>query len=394
MDVKVKRKPNCFPVNAAAYRQLARKRVPLKYFDYLDGGAFKELTILENNRAYDGIRLRKRVFRDAEMSETETILLGEKLAQPVILAPIGFAGIYARRGEVQAAQAAELAGVPFCLSTLSICSLEEVRQSVSQPFWFQLYMMKDKGYCLDLLNRAQHAGCRVLVFTVDLPVLGVRYRDIRNNMFGTDASRMPIRSRLSLLREYLFHPHWLHQVYMLGQPLTLGNLASLSMDLQSLSQYRVTLSWSDLEWVREHWNGKLVVKGVLDQDDACQIADRGADGIIISNHAGRHLDSQPATVTLLPGIADALHGRMEIIIDGGIFNGLDVLKALALGADACMIGRAWAYALAASGKAGVAHVLAMLRTELKVAMAQLGVENVNQIDRSLIADSEIFNSST
>lgn len=378
------------PAAVSDYRELARRRLPRQLFDFIDGGAFEEETIHANHSAYRQLRLHKRILRDVSSIDTRTEILGQQLAFPLILAPVGFAGAYARRGEVQAALAAKKSGVPFCLSTLSICSMEEVRKAA--PFWFQLYMIKDRGYCRDLLQRAHAAGCPLLLFTIDLPSVGVRYRDIRNGMAKSVFPR-PLTAKVEELWQYLSHPGWLLDVVCKGGPLHLGNLVHAVPHLRDLASFRQwvdgqtdsSLTWKDLEWVRAQWPGKLVLKGVLDPEDGRQAAALGADGIVVSNHAGRHLDSTPSTLSLLPGMADALDDRLEILVDGGIFSGLDIVKALASGARAVLIGRAWAFALAARGETGVSEILEMLQTEMAVAMMHLGVKNCAEIDRSLIA---------
>lgn len=377
------RNPLYPPACAADYRDLARKKLPRMLFDYLDGGAYNEITIENNSLAYDDICLRKQILYDVVACDTSTQILGQTISQPLVLAPIGFAGFYAQRGEVQAACAAQTAQIPFCLSTLSVCSIEEVH-SVVNSFWFQLYMMNDKAYCLELLHKAQVANCPVLVFTADLPVLGVRYRDLRNGMFGRTRSPKTMSAKLRQAWELISHPAWLWDVALCGRPLTLANVENLITTMQSLSNYRISLSWDDLAWLREKWQGKLVLKGILTVEDAIRAADIGVDGIVISNHAGRHLDTTPPTIKVLPEIAAAVGDKMDILIDGGIFNGVDLLKAIALGADACMIGRAWMYALAARGKTGVSEVIAMFQAELKTAMALLGIAKISDINSELI----------
>lgn len=365
------------------YRELARQKLPRQLFDFIDGGAFEERTIAANHEDYSKILLHKRLLRDVSSIETKAQILGQPLAFPLILAPVGFAGAYARRGEVQAAKAAKRGGVPFCLSTLSICSIEEVCQV--QPCWFQLYMIKDRGYCRELLQRAYAAGCPVLLFTVDLPLVGIRWRDFQ-------LGPQTISDRMRTIWQYLSHPHWLLDVVIRGRPLVLANLVRAVPDLKDLASFRqwvdsrmdASLTWKDLEWVRSEWPGKLVLKGVLDPEDGQKAAALGVDGIVVSNHAGRHLDSTPSTISVLPAIADKVQGRLEILVDGGIFSGLDIVKALACGADAVMVGRAWAYALAARGERGVGEILEIYRREMAVAMAHLGVRNISEIDRSLI----------
>lgn len=378
------------PATAADYRELARRRLPRHLFDYMDGAAYDEVTAGENLRGFQRLKLRQRVLRDVSRLTLSTTVLGQTLALPLVLAPIGIAGAFARRAEVQAARAAEAAGVPFCESTVSICSIEEVRAATAAPFWHQLYVMRDRGYARELMARAHDAGCPVLVLTVDLAVMGARYRDVRNGMAGG----LTLGGKLCKAWDILSHPAWLLDVGIRGKPLTFGNLTRAVPDARSLpefkawvdSQFDPAVTWDDIAWVRENWPGKIVLKGVLDVEDARQAAAVGADGIIVSNHGGRQLDGVEAAVAALPRIADAVGDRLELLMDGGVRSGLDVVKALALGARACLIGRAWGYAVAARGEAGVAHVLATMKKEMEVALALTGVTDVRSLDRSALLD--------
>lgn len=377
------------PASIADYRELARRRLPRQFFDYLDGGAYDEVTMRENIDDLRTVHLRQRVLRDVSHIDLRTEVLGQKLAMPVVLGPIGLAGMFARRGEVQAARAAEQAGVPFCESTVSVCSIEEVRATTSAPFWYQLYVMRDRGYARELLQRAHAAGCPVLVFTVDLAVLGARYRDTRNGMVGGAG----LHSKLARAWDILSHPSWLLDVPVRGKPLVFGNLTGALPKAQTLPQFRSwvdaqfdpSVTWKDLTWLREHWPGKIMAKGILDPADARMAADAGFDGVVVSNHGGRQLDGVPSTISALPAIVDAVGGQMDVLVDGGIRSGLDVVKALALGARACILGRAWAYALAGAGEAGVAHVLEILRKEMEVAMALTGSTSVRALDGDALA---------
>ena len=378
------------PATAGDYRELARQRLPRHLFDYLDGAAYEELTAAGNQQAFRRLRLRQRVMRDVSRLNLSTRVLGQDLALPLILAPLGLAGAMARRAEVQAARAAEQAGVAFCESTVSICSIEEVRAATTAPFWFQLYVMRDRGYTKELLVRAEAAGCPVLVLTVDLAVMGARYRDTRNGMAGA----LPLGGKLAKAWDLLSHPRWLLDVAIKGRPLMFGNLTDAVPDAGSLpefkawvdSQFDPRITWQDLAWVRENWPGKILLKGILDVDDARQAAAFGADGIVVSNHGGRQLDGVAASVEALPGIVDAVGDRLEVLMDGGVRSGLDVVKALALGARACMLGRAWGYAVAARGEAGVAHMLSVMRSEMAVAMALCGINDVAKLDRGALLD--------
>lgn len=378
------------PASVRDYRELARRRLPRQLFDYIDGGAYEEITMRANQDDLARLGLRQRVLRDVSERRLATEVLGESLAQPVILAPVGLGGMFAQRAEVQAARAAEAAGVPFCESTVSICSVEEVAAATTRPPWFQLYVMRDRGFAEDLMRRAQAVGCCVLVLTVDLAVVGARYRDTRNGMIEPVTGLAKAIQTLDLVR----HTGWLRDVLLGGKPLTFGNLEHAVPGATRPDQFREwvdsqfdpSVTWDDLAWVREHWDGKVVLKGILDPDDAREAVERGADGIIVSNHGGRQLDDVPSTMAALPAVVDAVGDRTEVLVDGGIRSGLDVLKALACGARACLVGRAWAYAVAARGQDGVAHVLDIMRDELEVAMGLTGTTDVRTIDASVLVD--------
>lgn len=384
------------PASVGDYRELARRRLPRQLFDYIDGGAYEERALAANVGDLQGVLLRQRVLRDVSARSTATTVLGEELALPVVLAPVGLAGMFARRAEVQAARAAAAAGVPFCESTVSICGIEEVAGASPRAPWFQLYVMRDRGYAEDLLARAAAAGCSVLVLTVDLAVVGARYRDVRNGMSGRlSAARRVVRGL-----DLGLHPAWVRDVALGGRPLTFGNLekavpgGTVPEDFRRWvdGQFDPSVTWDDLAWVREHWMGKVVLKGILDPDDAREAVARGADGVVVSNHGGRQLDGVPSTVRALPGVVDAVGGRAEVLVDGGVRSGLDVARALALGARACLVGRAWAWAVAARGEAGVAHVLDVLRSELDVAMALTGVTSVDDFDTTALVAGAVAES--
>lgn len=371
------------PASVRDHRERARRRLPRQLFDYIDGGAYEESTMRANEADLGALQLRQRVLRDVSALSLSTTVLGQELAMPVVLAPVGLAGMFAPRAEVQAARAAEAAGVAFCESTVSIAGIEEVRAAVRDPFWFQLYVMRDRAYAEDLMARATAAGCPVLVLTVDLAVVGARYRDTRNAMVGEVGPLAKARRGLDLVS----HPQWVRDVALGGKPHTFGNLEAAVPDARTPADFRAwvddgfdpSVTWDDLAWVREHWKGKLVLKGVLDPDDARTAADHGVDGIVVSNHGGRQLDDVPSTIRALGPVVEAVGDQLEVLVDGGIRSGLDVVKALALGARACLIGRAWAWAVAGGGQAGVEHVLRTIRGEMEVAMSLTGAPTIDDL---------------
>jgi L-lactate dehydrogenase (cytochrome) len=380
-------------VKAAAttdYRELARRRLPHFLFEYIDGGSYAETTLQRNVQDLTEVALRQRVLRDVSSIDLTTTLFGQRYAMPVGLAPIGLAGLNARRGETQAIRAAQARGVPFCLSTVSACPLDEVAQAATQPFWFQLYMIRDRSFMRDLLDKARNTGCSALVFTVDMPVPGSRYRDVRSGLAGaTDWRGKAWRTVQALAR-----PHWAWDVGICGKPHQLGNVAPVLGPNTGLEDFfdwmrknfDPSVTWKDLEWVRAEWKGPLIIKGILDREDALMAASLGADGVIVSNHGGRQLDGVPSTVRALPAIAAAVGDQVTILADGGIRNGLDVVRMLALGADSVLIGRAWAYALAARGQAGVDHVLRLIEAEMRAAMALTGCTQITDINDSIVAE--------
>ncbi|HEY5107468.1 MAG TPA: L-lactate dehydrogenase [Caulobacteraceae bacterium] len=374
------------PACVADYRDAARRRLPRVLFDYIDGGSYAETTLAANVADLAALTLRQRVLKDVSKLSMSTELFGQTLSMPVILSPIGLGGMYARRGETQAARAAAAGGVPFCLSTVGVCSVEEVAAAATAP-WFQLYMIRDRGFMAEILARVAAAQCPVLVFTVDLPIPGARYRDHRNGMVAVTG-----RQKLSQALDGLAHPAWLWDVHLRGRPHTLGNIAAAAADLKALPQFwgwigrnfDPSVTWKDLAWVREHWDGPIVLKGVLDVEDALEARRLGVDGIVVSNHGGRQLDGAPSSIAALPAIAAAVGDDLTVLMDGGVRSGLDVLKAMAAGAKACLIGRAWAYALGAAGEAGVSHMLNILRQELRMAMSLTGCTDVRLAGRELL----------
>jgi L-lactate dehydrogenase (cytochrome) len=375
------------------YRAIARRRLPNMLFEYIDGGSYAEATLERNVADFENLSLRQRVMVE-DMSDLDMSVrtLGQTLSMPVGLAPVGMAGMYARRGEVQAARAAAAAGVPFCLSTVGICSVEEVAEAGTPP-WFQLYILKDRGYMRELLRRAKAVGCPVLVLTVDLPVPGARYRDIRSGFRGSSG----LQAFLNEAIDGVTHPGWLWDVWLNGRPHTLGSVAGALNGKQSVSDFLGWISnnfdrsitWSDLDWIREEWNGPIVVKGVLDPEDARAAARVGVQGVVVSNHGGRQLDGVRSSIRALPAIVDAVGANLEIFLDSGVRSGLDVLKALALGAKACFVGRAWAYALGAGGGDAVGTMLATLRSELEVAMILSGCRSVSAATPAMLDEPSL-----
>jgi L-lactate dehydrogenase (cytochrome) len=376
--------------SALDYRELARRRLPKFLFEYIDGGSYAELTLRRNVADLASIALRQRVLRDVSKVDLSCELFGQRLTLPVALGPIGLAGLNARRGEVQAALAAESAGVPFCMSTVSACPLDEVRRGTSKPFWFQLYMIRDRAFMRDLLAQARDAQCSALVFTVDMPVPGSRYRDYRSGLAGAAG----VQGALRRAWQAALRPAWAWDVGLRGRPHILGNVAPVLGKNTGLEDFFAwmrnnfdpTVSWRDLDFVRSEWPGPLIVKGILDAEDAVAAAELGADGIVVSNHGGRQLDGVPSTARALPSIADKVGGRITVLADSGVRSGLDVIRLLALGAKGVLLGRAWVYALAAAGETGVAHVLKLIEAEMRVAMALTAVTSLAAIDRSILVE--------
>jgi L-lactate dehydrogenase (cytochrome) len=369
------------------YRALAKARLPHFLFEYLDGGSYDEVTLRQNIEELQSVVLKQRVLRDVSSIDLSTELLGKRWALPMGLGPVGLSGLYARRGEVQAARAAAAANVPFTLSTLSACSIDEVARAA--PLWFQLYIVKDRGFVSDMIARAKAAGCGALLLTVDLAVPGTRYRDYRAGLSGS------LRGPASRMSQVLSHPDWAWDVAVHGRPMTMGNLEPLLGSGAALSDlmgwvarnFDASVTWKDVEWVRSQWDGPLVIKGILDPDDAREAVANGVDGLVVSNHGGRQLDGALSSARALPPIADAVAGRMAVLVDGGVRSGLDVVRMLALGADFVLLGRAWAYALAARGGSGVAHVLKLIEAEMRVAMALTACTSIAEIDSQILERS-------
>jgi len=368
------------------FREAARRKLPRFLFDYIDGGAYAERTLARNVSDLADLSLRQRVLKDVSQVDTSTTLFGHYQALPVALAPVGLTGMYARRGECQAAKAAAAKGVPFCLSTVSVCDLAEVSKASPTPIWFQLYVLRDRAFMRDLLAKAADAGATALVFTVDMPVPGARYRDAHSGMSGPNAA-------MRRLVQAAFKPSWAWDVGVMGRPHTLGNVAPVLGANSGLEDFMgwlganfdPSIQWKDLEWIRDLWKGPLIIKGVLDPEDARAAADIGADGIVVSNHGGRQLDGVLSSARALPDIADAVGDRLTVLADSGVRSGLDVVRMLALGAKGVLLGRAWVYALAARGGPGVSQLLDLIEKEMRVAMALTGVNTLDQIDRSILA---------
>jgi L-lactate dehydrogenase (cytochrome) len=367
-------------------RQTARRRVPRAFFDYAEGGSYAEQTLHANRADLEAIKLRQRILVDVANRTTATTILGEPVSMPLALAPIGLCGMQHGDGEILACRAAQAAGIPFTLSTMSICSIEDVAAAVDKPFWFQLYVMKDRGFVRSLIERAAAAKCSALVLTVDLQILGQRHRDIKNGM------TVPPEWTLDKIADMASKPAWLLSIARAKRK-TFGNLAGHVRgmeDVNSLSQWTAgqfdaTLNWKDVEWIASLWPGKLILKGILDVEDARLAAKTGAAALVVSNHGGRQLDGAPSSIAALPPIVDAVGASMEVLFDGGIRSGQDILRALAFGARACLSGRAYIYGLGAGGQAGVTSAIEIMRKELDVSMALTGINSVKDIDRSVIA---------
>jgi L-lactate dehydrogenase (cytochrome) len=367
------------------YRAAAQRKLPPFLFHYADGGAYAEHTLRRNVADLSNIELRQRVLKNMSELDLSTELFGEKMSMPVGLAPVGLTGMYARRGEVQAAKAAAAKGLPFTLSTVSVCPIEEVAPAIDRPMWFQLYVLKDRGFMKNALERAKAAGCSTLVFTVDMPVPGARYRDAHSGMSGPNA---PLRRVLQAMT----HPQWAWDVGLMGKPHDLGNISAYRGNPTGLADYigwlgenfDPSISWKDLEWIRDFWDGPMVIKGILDPEDARDAVTFGADGIIVSNHGGRQLDGVLSSARALPAIADAVKGELKILADSGIRTGLDVVRMLALGADTVLLGRAFIYALAAAGGAGVSNLLDLIEKEMRVAMVLTGAKSIAEITPDLL----------
>jgi L-lactate dehydrogenase (cytochrome) len=366
----------------------ARRRLPRAIFDFVDGGAQDELTLRANREDFARLTFMPRVLTDVSHRDLGTTLLGRRIDLPLVVAPTGLAGLVSRSGEIAEARAAERAGIPYCSSQMAACAIEDIERATVQPFWFQTYLLKDRGINESLLQRAARAGCDVLVVTVDTKAQGPRERDLRNGF--TVPPRVTWRNALDVARRI----HWLHDV-ALGPRVTFANLAGSlvgSSDIISIArfaqeQYDFTVDWSDIDWCRSRWHGKLAIKGILTPDDARLAVEHGADAVIVSNHGGRQVDGAPSAVAVLPLVAATVQGRAEVILDGGVRRGSDILKAVALGARACMAGRPFLYGLACGGEQGVARVIEIFRDELDVALALLGRAAVADVDETALAEA-------
>ena len=367
-------------------RQTARRKVPRAFFEYAEGGSYAEQTLNANCADLERIRLRQRILVDVSERSTRTTILGEPVSLPLVLAPIGLCGMQHGDGEILACRAAQEAGIPFTLSTMSICSIEDVAAAVAKPFWFQLYVMKDRGFVRALVERAIAAKCSALVLTVDLQILGQRHRDVRNGM------TVPPEWRLKTILDIAGKPGWALSVAR-GKRKTFGNLAGHIRGMENVNslshwiagQFDPALNWKDVEWIAGLWPGKLILKGILDVEDARIAAQTGAAALVVSNHGGRQLDGAPSSIAALPPIAEAVGSSIEVLFDGGIRSGQDLMRAIALGARACLSGRAYIYGLGAGGQAGVARAIEIIHNELDVSMALTGVTSIGEIDRRVIA---------
>jgi L-lactate dehydrogenase (cytochrome) len=360
--------------------------VPRMFFDYAESGSYAEETLHANRRDLEAILLRQKILVDVSKRSTATQILGKPVSAPLALAPIGLCGMQRGNGEILAAKAAAKAGIPFCLSTMSVCSIEDVAEEVSEPFWFQLYVMRDRKFIRALVERAKVAKCSALVLTVDLQVLGQRHRDIKNGL------SVPPKMRIANLIDIATKPSWILSV-LRAKRRNFGNIVghvqgvgdNTSLAEWTNSQFDPALNWEDVKWIRSIWKGPLILKGILDTDDAKLAAEHGADAIVVSNHGGRQLDGAPSSIWALPKIAEAVGQKVEVLFDGGVRSGQDVMRALALGAKACMIGRAYIYGLGARGEEGVGEAIGFIRRELETTMALTGVNKVSEIGPQVIA---------
>ena len=370
------------PTTPDDYRREAERRLPRFLYDYYAGGSGCEQTMAANIADWREVSLRQRVLVDVDKIDTARTMAGEDCAMPLALAPIGLAGMAARRGELQALAAAEAAGVPFTLSTVGICGLEELAQAATRPFWFQLYMIRERSVVAKVIEQAWAVGCRTLILTVDLPLPGPRHRDTRNGLAVPG-----LRPKLLKVRQLITRPGWIWDVALRGKPMTLGTMnpyVAAASDPNAFrqwidAQFDPRITWDDVAWVRDQWPGRLLLKGILDAEDAERCLEIGADGMIVSNHGGRQLDGVSSTARKLPEIVRTVNGRSEVLVDGGISGGIDIYRALALGASGVMVGRAWVFALAAAGQTGVERMLAGCRDELRLAMALTGVTQTEHI---------------
>ena len=369
------------------YRKAAKAKLPPFLFHYIDGGSYGEHTLRKNTEDLSELALKQRVLNNMSELDLSTEIFGEKMALPIALAPVGLTGMYARRGEVQAAKAADNKGLPFIMSTVSVCPIEEVVPAIERPMWFQLYVLKDRGFMKNVLERAKAAGVTTLVFTVDMPVPGARYRDMHSGMSGPYSAARRVFQAMR-------HPHWAFNVGVFGKPHDLGNISTYRGEPTKLADYigwlgenfDQSISWKDLEWVRDFWEGPIVIKGILDQQDAKDAVSFGADGIVVSNHGGRQLDGVLSSAKALPSIADAVKGDIKIFADSGIRSGLDVVRMLALGADCTLLGRSYIYALAAQGQQGVENLLDLYEQEMRVAMTLTGAKCINDLTLDSLAN--------
>jgi L-lactate dehydrogenase (cytochrome) len=373
----------------ADLRERARRNVPKMFFDYADAGSYNQETLRANRSDFEQIKLRQRILRDVDQRSTATTILGEPVPMPLALGPIGLGGMMHGDGEIMACRAAQAAGIPYTLSTMSINSIEDVAAAVDKPFWFQLYVMRDRGFIRELIQRAAAAKCSALMLTVDLQVLGQRHVDVRNGL------TVPPEIKLKNVLDIMTKPAWAWSI-LKGKSKTFGNLSGHVKDTTNINslaawtanQFDPTLNWKDVEWVKSLWPGKLILKGILDVDDAKIAVTTGADAISVSNHGGRQLDGAPSAISALPRVVDAVGSEIEVMFDSGVRTGADIMRALALGARSCIVGRSYIYGLGAGGQAGVAHAIEILRKEFDVTMALCGVKSTAEINREVLADTE------